>query len=740
MKAGVITFHSAHNFGASLQTWALQRVLKNNHIDAYVINYHPPIIDDLYNPLKGKEGIRKRLAELKLKHDNPRSLQRFKNYTHFIQKQFDLVGDYTDYQELADASLDLDAYIVGSDQVWNSEHIGGFDPAYFLDFVNPGKIKISYAASIGKDYLLPIYHDRIRNSLKSFTSISVREKSAVKAVKELAGRPVDVVLDPTLLLPKEDYEAIKTVPSMKEKYIFVYMMEHNPEVIAFANRVSTATGLPIIQRRPGKLFRNEIGSCYTSAPGDFLGLIENAEYVITNSFHGTVFSIIYETPFVSMLHSNTGSRTVDLLESLELDSHLLYSKEEFKDFEQFKIQEPEKLRKRILELREFSLSFLIDALNNNNIQTKVQCPTDISKMDCYGCKACKEICPVGAITMVPDKEGFMYPVADEKCISCGACSRACIRKHEHIISYEKSFPKVYCAINKEEEVRLGSSSGAIFPEAARYVIEEKKGAVVGVRYDEDMNAISDIAFTMEDVKPFLGSKYVKSDFEGMFPKINKLLAEGRTVLYSGLPCECAGLRSYLKKDYENLFISEILCHASPSPKVYRQYIDYLNKKHGSKVTNLQFRNKSKGWLSTDASMVIEFASGKSITVNTRKNDYYRSFTKDYISRPCCSKCGFTHKNRVGDITMGDFWGIKDIDPSMYDNKGASLLLVNNERGEALWNGIKDNFRFKESNIRDAFRKNHKKPNPYKPERMEFFGRLDKEPIEQLLESCNDLKQ
>lgn len=740
MKAGVITFHSAHNFGASLQTWALQRVLKNNHIDAYVINYHPPIIDDLYNPLKGKEGIRKRLAELKLKHDNPRSLQRFKNYTHFIQKQFDLVGDFTDYQELADASLDLDAYIVGSDQVWNSEHIGGFDSAYFLDFVNPGKIKISYAASIGKDYLLPIYHDRIRNSLKSFTSISVREKSAVKAVKELAGRPVDVVLDPTLLLTKEDYEVIKTVPSMKEKYIFVYMMEHNPEVIAFANRVSTATGLPIIQRRPGKLFRNEIGSCYTSAPGDFLGLIENAEYVITNSFHGTVFSIIYETPFVSMLHSNTGSRTVDLLESLELNSHLLYSKEEFKDFEQFKIQEPEKLRKRILELREFSLSFLIDALNNNNIQTKVQCPTDISKMDCYGCRACKEICPVGAITMVPDKEGFLYPVADEKCINCGACSRACIRKHEHIISYEKSFPKVYCAINKEEEVRLGSSSGAIFPEAARYVIEEKKGAVVGVRYDEDMNAISDIAFTMEDVKPFLGSKYVKSDFEGMFPKIKKLLVEGRTVLYSGLPCECAGLRSYLKKDYENLFISEILCHASPSPKVYRQYIDYLNKKHGSKVTNLQFRNKSKGWLSTDASMVIEFASGKSITVNTRKNDYYRSFTKDYISRPCCSKCGFTHKNRVGDITMGDFWGIKDIDPSMYDNKGASLLLVNNERGEALWNGIKDNFRFKESNIRDAFRKNHKKPNPYKPERMEFFGRLDKEPIEQLLESCNDLKQ
>lgn len=740
MKAGVITFHSAHNFGASLQTWALQRVLKNNHIEAYVINYHPPIIDDLYNPLKGKEGFRKSIAALKLRRNNPKSLIRYKNYTNFIKKQFDLLGDFTDYQQLTEADLGLDAYIVGSDQVWNSEHIDGFDPAYFLDFVSPGKPKISYAASIGRDYLLPVYHDRIRDSLKSFTSISVREKSAVKPVKELADRQVDVVLDPTLLLPREDYELIKTVPAIKGKYIFVYMMEHNPDVIAFANKVSIATGLPIVQRRPGKLFKNEISSCYTSAPGDFLGLIENAEYVITNSFHGTVFSIIYETPFVSMLHSNTGSRTVDLLNSLELESHLINNKEDFKDFEQFNIGDVEKLRKRILDLREYSLAFLIDALYNNNIQTMVECPTNITKMDCYGCRACKEICPVGAITMVPDKEGFLYPVADEKCISCGACSRACIRKHEHIVSYQETYPKVYSAMNKEENIRLGSSSGALFPEAARYVIEEMKGVVVGVKFDKNMNAVSDIAETMEEAKAFFGSKYVKSDFDNMFPRVKKLLEEGRTVLYSGLPCECAGLRSYLRKDYDNLFISEILCHASPSPKVFRQYIDSLGQKQGSSVTNMQFRNKSKGWQSHEASMVIDFANGKSVTANTRKNNYYRAFTKDYISRPCCSKCGFTHKNRVGDITMGDFWGIKDIDPSMYDNKGASLLMVNTEKGERLWNGIKDNFTYKKSNIKDAFHKNHKKPNPYKTERMEFFSRLDKEPIEQLLESYNDLKK
>ncbi|WMJ89817.1 polysaccharide pyruvyl transferase family protein [Anaerocolumna sp. MB42-C2] len=740
MKAGVITFHSAHNFGATLQTWALQKVLKNYKIETSVINYHPSIIDDLYNPLKGKYGLDRKIAKLKLRYKNPRSLQRYHNYTSFIKKNLNLLGDFTTYEELKAADLGLDAYIVGSDQVWNSEHIGGFDPAYFLDFVKPGPLKISYAASIGRDYILPVYHDQIKNSLKSFTSISVREKSAKKPVKALAKKEVDVVLDPTLLLTREEYEEIKTNLKIREKYIFVYMMENNPDVIAFANKVSTATGLPIVQRRPNKLFKNEIASCYTSAPGDFLGLIENAEYVITNSFHGTVFSIIYETPFVSMLHSNTGSRTVDLLKSLNLESHLLYSASDFTDFSQFRIDNPEKLRKRILDLRQSSLLFLLDALRNNDRQKLVSCPTQIKKHECYGCYACKEICPVNAIVMEEDKEGFRYPVVDEaKCIDCGACNKACIRKTNKIIDYKENYPKVYSVMNKQEEVRMKSSSGAIFPELARYVIEQKKGYVVGVKYDKDMKVVSSIADNMEEVKAFYGSKYVKSDFEGIYPKIKQLLNDNQTVLYSGLPCECAALRSYLKKDYENLIICEILCHAAPSPKIFAQYLDYLKNKHKSRVVNLTFRNKNTGWLIHKCSMIIEFENGKNLTVNSRKNNYFRAFLNDFISRPSCSSCEYTYKNRVGDITIGDFWGIKDIDPSMFDDKGVSLITINDEKGSLIWDNIKDNFIYKQSDMTTAFKKNHNKPSPYKLERMDIFDRLDKDPIDNLLYEYNDLR-
>ncbi len=362
MRVGVITFHSANNYGAILQTWALQKVLKDYNLETGVINYHPDNIDGLYDPMKLKRGLSRSLLGFKLYIRNRKSLIRYKKFQSFRNNKLNLIGDYRTYKELLSAGLKLDAYIVGSDQVWNPTHINGFNPAYYLEFAETGSRKISYAASLGSDYIAPKHRKAMEKALKSFTNISVRERSVETAISELAGKPVEVVLDPTLLLKREDYDEIKVKSNIKEPYILVYSIEKNPQLISFANKISVALGLPIIQRRPGQGLMNQLEPFYTADAGEFLGLIESAEYVITNSFHGTVFSVLYGRPFVSMLHTDTGKRTEDLLKDLGLSSHILYDLEDYNNFDIFKLDNIEEVNKKIIRLRESSMNFIKNSL------------------------------------------------------------------------------------------------------------------------------------------------------------------------------------------------------------------------------------------------------------------------------------------------------------------------------------------------------------------------------------------
>ncbi len=738
MKAGVITFHSANNYGATLQTWALQKVLKDYGIEASVIHYHPDIIDKLYDPMMMKQGFKRSLKKLELSIFHRQSLLRYQKCQSFLQKNFNLTGDFRTYDELVYAKLDLDAYIVGSDQVWNPKHIGGYDPAYYLEFAQPGKKKIAYAASIGSDFIDPKYKDRMREALSGYTGISVRESSIKDALQELCEKKIKVVLDPTMLLVKEDYEEIKVPSNRKEPYILVYMIEKNEQVIAFANKISVALGLPVIQRRNVAGFTNELESFYTADAGEFIGLIEGAEYVITNSFHGTVFSILYEKPFVSMLHSDTGSRTVDLLTGLGLQSHILYDIVDFIDFSMFRITQPRQLRTKIEDLKKSSTEFLVKSLGVSDRYNKLKCPTKITKEKCYGCNACMDSCPVKAIRMKEDKEGFLYPVTDmKKCTDCGLCKKVCIRKYPHTVKYAQEYPKAYSAYNTKQEERAASSSGGIFPVLAKYTIEERNGVVVGVKYNKSMEAVAAIADNMEDVRKFTGSKYVKSDFRGMFLQVKKLLNEGRFVLYTGLPCECAGLRSYLRKEYENLLICEILCHSAPSPKVFKKYVAALSEEYQSKIVNIDFRNKKNGWKPSDNQFVVTMENGKLRSEPTSDNAYYRAFINGYISRPSCNNCRYTFTSRAGDITIGDCWAIGTVAPEMNDNKGVNLLLVNTSKGEQIFQNVSKQLRLKQCDQKSLFIKNHKKPTKDKRRRISFFMKLEEKPMDELLNEYSE---
>lgn len=367
MKAAVVTFHNAMNYGATLQTWALQKAIKNLGADPCVINYHTDAIDRLYLPAKADtfEKKKKKLFDAEYRNNLKDQELKYDKYHAFLNKHLDIVGDYTSYEALAtDAKNELsgiDAFITGSDQVWNTDHTGGYDGAYTLDFVKSGK-KISYAASIGRDFFLPQYSEQFSNALKSFDAISVRENEGVAAVGGVCDKRAEVVLDPTLLLKAKDYDEIYTEKKRPYRYILVYMMETNKSFISLANSLSSTTGLPIIQRRQKHFFKNEIDSFYTDTPGEFLSEIKNAEMVLTNSFHGTVFSIMYRKPFISMLHTQTGSRVVDLLTGLGLDEHIIYRQSDFATMDQLKIKDEAALSARIDELSGKSREFLKKSL------------------------------------------------------------------------------------------------------------------------------------------------------------------------------------------------------------------------------------------------------------------------------------------------------------------------------------------------------------------------------------------
>lgn len=324
--------------------------------------------------------------------------------------------------------------------------------------------------------------------------------------------------------------------------------------------------------------------------------------------------------------------------------------------------------------------------------------------------------------MVEDQEGFLYPKVDEAvCIDCGLCEKVCHELHP----YEERQPQnVYAAINKDEKVRMASSSGGLFYLLAEKTISER-GVVFGAKFDEEWQVVLDYAETMEDIKPFMGSKYMQARTETAYHDAEVFLKQGRKVLFSGTPCQIAGLHHYLRKTYENLTTVDFVCHGVPSPKVWRRYLNEVVS--AVKDTNdVKFRNKSNGWKKFN--FVLSYNEGDeeiSLCSYHQQNHYMRAFLKNMILRPSCHRCRAKSGRSHSDITIADFWGINREMPDMDDDKGTGLVLVNTERGRTAldWSKVK----LRESSLEVALRYNSSlrfDTNPH-PKRMKFFAKLDK---------------
>ena len=351
------------------------------------------------------------------------------------------------------------------------------------------------------------------------------------------------------------------------------------------------------------------------------------------------------------------------------------------------------------------------------------------KPNCCGCSACASICPKHCITMQGDNEGFLYPIVKESdCIDCGLCEKVCNVLHPFMSGQPL---KVLAAINKDEKVRLKSSSGGIFHILAEQTIKEG-GVVFGARFDDCWQVVIDYAEDMKEVEAFMGSKYVQARVENAYSDVKRFLIAGRKVLFSGTPCQVAGLHKFLRKPYDNLLTVDFICHGTPSPKVWGMYLDEVIRK-GQRICSVEFRNKEKGWKNFSFNLRYNEADKTvSMLSSFKQNHYMKAFLSHIILRPSCHACKAKGCSSQSDITIADFWGVNTIFPDMDDDKGISIVFINKDKAQSSLNSI--HLEVHETTYNHVKHLNttyYRSVSPH-PKREEFFTRLGSENLTELI--------
>lgn len=347
---------------------------------------------------------------------------------------------------------------------------------------------------------------------------------------------------------------------------------------------------------------------------------------------------------------------------------------------------------------------------------------------CTGCASCFNVCPVKAITMNEDTEGFLRPHIDKfRCINCGLCEKSCPELHP-VTLFPR--PNTVCACwSLDDSIRMSSSSGGIFSELARATLREG-GIVFASGYDEKLylhfkgiEKESDLDFARQ-------TKYWQSDVKNSFIEAKNALLEGRRVLFVGTPCQVAGLRVFLgtKSDLSNLCTVDLICGSVASPRVFKNYIDYLRSIFGQDIRSINMRDKTKSWEFPRTSVVL--FNGKKQTLR-EKNDWFKlGFFKRLFSRPCCEYCRYATNKRVGDITIGDYWSLGSLEPFSYSKKkGVSVVLCNTPQGKGVFSSIKECCFVCERKMEELQLPGLRHPIPSHQNRSQFFDDLEKESID-----------
>ena len=756
-KVGIITFHQAINYGAVLQAYALKEVCNQLGYEAHIINYAEsdmekvpkPIYDFIHSSNK-KAAIYTLIRSLM---SYPGDKKKWELFYKFRKKYLDESVLCTNKKEII--QLGYDAYIVGSDQIWNYKITNNsFDPVFFCDFETEAE-KIIYAAS-SQDIPFPLDMEmKFKEMLNKMPlAVAIREKKLSDYVADLTEIQYPVVLDPTLLAGREILEHLPDADIPNKPYILIYQIDSNPfSDISVKNleKRFKCTAYTMTVPRLGSVH----GRKGVAGPEEFLSLLKGAKFLVTNSFHGIAISLLFEKQFFVYENGGVMTRIDGLLSELNLLDRKVKM---VADINIENVIDYAPINKRLKLLRENSKEFLIRGLKGEITEKKnvdrhqkvmVLPMNKREKENCCGCTACAEVCPVHAIKMKADEEGFSYPyVEKDMCIQCGKCDRVCgfvpVEKNQESFS----LPKAYGVKHIQDQVRFSSRSGAAFV-AFSDIILNQGGSVYGAAMQDDFSVSHIRAVNKKQRDKMKKAKYVQSKMGQTYMQVGKDLQKEKMVLFSGTPCQVAGLHAYLdemKICKSKLYCCDLVCHGVPSPAIWKDYLQYIQNKYGKKIIEANFRDKEFGWDSHCESFVLQNQKKKIVS-----KDYTDLFYQHIMFRPSCHNCPFANVRRPGDLTLADFWGIEKNDASFDDNRGVSLVLVSTKKGKELFDKAKNDLNFFECKIENCIQPTLVKPSDVSPRRdafwkdylemdFELFLKKYTEPLTMLLKMKRTLKK
>jgi len=697
MKVGIMTWHEYENYGSVLQLYAMSEVLKAYGQDPLIINYHArkpgKNLGEDYSLKSIVKRINARFFDKIYVSEKKTEL-----YKKFLQEKLVFTEPCNTLSELERLNEQFDCFVCGSDQIWAPSC---FDPHYFLDFVDDPNRMFSYAPSIGLPKINNEYvKERVKELASRFVYLSTREKCGSDIISQLIENPVETVLDPTLLISSEEWRAlINDSDDYNEPYMLVYLLGNNRK---YWKLIKSAARKLKIKIKVIPVYSKDCKNTYSIqenvGPVEFLKYINNASYICTDSFHGTIFSILFKKKFCTFKRfkqkdpNNQNSRIYSILSEVGLINNIYTEKNTIDGILSAKIDYKsveEKLEHKILESREFIYNAIhkIDLYNNDNTKKHLN-NINYNLSLCCGCGVCLASCKFSAIDIRKDEEGFYKAyINEDNCVSCGKCREVCPYIRTKTTKCEKGH--LYSYKDSSKEVLLKSSSGGAAFALSCIGISEGY-AIAGAAFD-NKNIVKHIFINdISELNRIQGSKYLQSDFSNISLQLKKY----KNSIIFGTPCQIAGIRNIC--DEKKCVLVDLVCHGVPSYNLYESYNNFLSEEYGikSEKINTVFRYKKKGWRKIH---LYSSDGEKNICLSQDKDPFFLLFEHGVCYSKACFECPWREKS-AADIRIGDYWGNR----FRNDNTGVSMVLSLTDKGLEFVSKLKNSNRgtINETNIKD----------------------------------------